>query len=106
MAGKDGWPRAGRTPAETPAGRCPVPRRYSKNSDAAVSIAAVTVGRTRAGWAPDARDMLKRGISNGARPLAPPFWPAPSFVLEVPRREARAICGGFHIGRVIRGSTG
>jgi hypothetical protein len=80
MAGKDGWPRAGRTFAQTPAGRCPVPRRHSKNSDAAVSIAAVTVGRTRAGQAPDdARAMLKRGISNGARPLAPPFWPAPSF---------------------------
>jgi hypothetical protein len=106
MASKDGWPRAGRTPAQTPAGRCPVPRRHLKKLGAAASKAAVTQGRTRAGRAPDARDIAQTLESQTVPGLGAAIWQPASFVLEIPRGEARTIRGGFHIGRIICGSTG
>jgi hypothetical protein len=66
MARKDGWPRAGRTPAQTPAGRCPVPRRHLKKLGAAGALRSGPDEGKSGARRP--RHCSNAGISNGSRP--------------------------------------
>jgi hypothetical protein len=52
------------------------------------------------------RHCSNAGISNGSRPWCRHFGSPRVLFLEIPRGEARTIWGGFHIGRIICGSTG